>query len=60
MRITTEKFTLVQSDLNERLQKLTDEGWNIISVQCLNSDGGILYYVCYGWLVTMSSKSKDK
>lgn len=57
--VTTQNYSLIQSDLNDTLQWLTDEDCRIISVQCINpGEKGISPHFVYNWLVTIRRKMK--
>lgn len=58
IKILAEHHTLTTGDLNIWLQDLVNNGWTVISVQCINSDGALLNHVCYNWLVVMSRKER--
>lgn len=45
--------SLLQFDLNEKILQLEEEGGEILSVQCLNGQDGLISNYCYNWLITV-------
>lgn len=56
MKYNTITVMLLQSDLNDKLASLVKEDYEIVSVQCLNGQDGLISNYCYNWLITVRTE----